>query len=91
MAKYRKKPVVIEAYQLPAYDADDDAFDDFQKWCIETGLDKQDIESSYDQCLLIHTPEGAMEAKPEDWIIMGVAGEFYPCKPDIFAKTYEPA
>jgi hypothetical protein len=38
----------------------------------------------------IHTLEGVMEAVPGDWIIRGVKGELYPCKPDIFAATYEP-
>ena len=40
---------------------------------------------------LVGTLEGVMQAKPGDWIIRGVQGEFYPCKPDIFAATYEPA
>lgn len=38
----------------------------------------------------IHTLEGTMQASPNDWIIIGVNGERYPCKPDIFEKTYEP-
>ena len=38
----------------------------------------------------IHTLEGVMRADPGDWIIKGIKGEFYPCKPDIFAATYEP-
>ena len=42
-------------------------------------------------CLDIKTLEGTMRAMPEDWIIRGIRGEFYPCKPDIFAATYEPA
>lgn len=40
--------------------------------------------------LVIHTLEGDVHASPGDWIITGVAGEKYPCKPDIFAETYEP-
>ena len=59
MAKYRKKPVVIEAYQT-------------------------------DKELDIETLEGTMRANVGDWIITGVNGEQYPCKPDIFDKTYEP-
>ncbi len=39
--------------------------------------------------MLIHTLEGDMKANPGDWIIIGVEGEQYPCKPDIFEKTYE--
>ncbi len=57
--KYRKKPVVIEAYQT-------------------------------DTEVVIQTLEGAMHAAPGDWIITGVKGEKYPCKPDIFAATYDP-
>lgn len=40
--------------------------------------------------IIIHTLEGDMKASPGDWIITGVNGEKYPCKPDIFEKTYEP-
>lgn len=57
--KYRKKPIVVEAYQT-------------QKEMI------------------IHTLEGELKANPGDYIITGVSGEKYPCKPDIFEKTYEP-
>ncbi len=56
--KFRKKPVVIEAYQT-------------------------------DKELFIETLEGTHKANVGDWIITGVNGEQYPCKPDIFAKTYE--
>lgn len=58
MAKYRKKPIVVEAYQI-------------------------------DYPMVIKTLEGDMYADPGDWIITGVNGETYPCKPDIFEKTYE--
>jgi hypothetical protein len=44
-----------------------------------------------DNGLDIHTLEGVMHAQTGDWIIRGVKGEFYPCKPDVFALTYEPA
>ena len=57
--KFRKKPVVIEAYQT-------------------------------DKEIDIETLEGTMHASVGDWIITGVNGEKYPCKPDIFKKTYEP-
>lgn len=56
--KYRKKPIIVEAYQT-------------------------DIE------VTIHTLEGDLRADKDDYIITGVNGEKYPCKPDIFAKTYE--
>ena len=88
MAKFRKKPVVIEAVQYDGYEAS-----------IATFVDR-DFESPFHnpavvykqsggECL-ISTLEGAMVAKPGDWIIRGVKGELYPCKPDIFAATYEP-
>lgn len=57
--KFRKKPIVIEAYQT-------------------------DVE------LIVPTLEGPLRAAPGDWIITGIRGEQYPCKPDVFEKTYEP-
>ena len=57
--KFRKKPVVVDAYQT-------------------------------DREMNIETLEGVMHAEPGDWIITGVNGERYPCKPDIFEKTYKP-
>ncbi len=57
--KFRKKPIVIEAYQT-------------------------------DKEMIIHTLEGDLKADVGDWIITGLRGEEYPCKPDIFEKTYEP-
>jgi len=59
MKKFRKRPVIIEAYQTTTP-------------------------------LIIHTLEGDLHASIGDWIITGVTGEQYPCKPDIFKKTYEP-
>ena len=85
MAKYRKKPVVIDAYQLPAYG--EDIPDSFHEWCNEVGF--HNFNSERDQTLSIPTLEGDHMANPSDWIIKGVAGEFYPCKPDIFKQTYE--
>ena len=85
--QFRKKPVVINAFQLPA--AGEDVPDAFHEWCERVGF--TNFESGRDETLLIRTLEGVMEAAPGDWIIKGVKGEFYPCKPDIFAATYEPA
>lgn len=75
--KYRKKPIIIEAL----------------KW---TGDNKKEVENflttSYScdsDSLYINTLEGVMECSKGDYIIKGVAGEFYPCKPDIFEQTYE--
>jgi len=80
MAKYRKKPVVIEAVQF------DGTLGSLEG--INIPEVSQDLGSSTCQ---IPTLEGVMTAQPGDWIIRGVKGEFYPCKPDIFAATYEPA
>lgn len=85
--KYRKKPVVIEAYQLPA--AGEDVPESFHDWCETVGF--HNFESGRDETLIIPTLEGDHTASPGDWIIRGVKGEFYPCKPDIFAMTYEVA
>ena len=57
--KFRKKPIVIEAYQTT-------------------------------EERIIQTLEGPLRAAPGDWIITGIRGEQYPCKPDVFEKTYEP-
>lgn len=86
MPKFRKKPVVVEAMQLPPlrHDADPEWVDELHKL-----LDGNDWESGRDGTLTITTLEGDMTAQPGDWIIRGVKGECYPCKPDIFAATYE--
>jgi len=78
--QYRKKPVVIEAIQ---YDGDN--WDDIEVW---TDFRAKHWRSS--NVMAIETLEGTMTANVGDWIIKGVAGEFYPCKPDVFAATYEP-
>lgn len=87
MSKFRKKPVVIEAYKLPLHDEPVPVT--FDKWCEEVGF--HEWESDRDAGITINTLEGVMRADPGDWIIKGVKGEFYPCKPDIFEATYEKA
>ena len=83
MAKYRKKPVVIEAEQMT---------DDFVTKHFGTvhysGLFFAQAENGPWYCE-IRTLEGTMRADMGDWIITGIKGEKYPCKPDIFAATYE--
>lgn len=78
--KYKKKPVVIEAMQLHAYNAGDAV-----QWIMENG-GKAWVE---DARLRIETLEGTMSAQIGDYVIKGVQGEFYPCKPNIFEETYE--
>lgn len=78
--KYRKKPVVIEAVKFDGSEESAQEIDMFVGQHIE----------ACDGGLLISTLEGTYRAVPGDWIIKGVKGEFYPpCKPDIFAMTYE--
>jgi hypothetical protein len=84
--KYRKKPVVIDAMQYLGKNAAVVA-----KWCGgEVTTDRVDEDDDdVTQYVRIETLEGAMLAAPGDYVIKGVKGEFYPCKPDIFAATYE--
>jgi len=77
--KFRKKPVVIEAVQWTGSNLKE-VFD-FMQW-RNAGHDEK-------TGLFIHTLEGNHYANQGDWIIKGVQGEFYPCKPDIFEATYE--
>jgi hypothetical protein len=83
MGKFRKKPVVVEAWQI----GKEKTLPDFVRdtgilWFFDEELTIVEAD--------IPTLEGTMHADPGDWIIKGVKGEFYPCKPDIFAATYEP-
>lgn len=82
--KYRKKPVVVEAVQFV------DTEESILK-LSELGLDPVliDYADADSPILKIETLEGLMIATKGDYIIKGVQGEFYPCKPDVFAKTYE--
>ena len=78
MPQFRKKPVVIEARQFSEI-VDGSVL---CSWCGGSN-DKRPVE------IQIVTLEGTMTAEIGDWIIKGVKGEFYPCKPDIFAATYD--
>lgn len=89
MAKYRKKPVIIEAF---CWTGDNDQIEDPEwildalkagtAWFNNVGTDQVELE--------IATLEGNHIARRGDYIIKGVKGELYPCKPDIFHTTYEP-
>jgi hypothetical protein len=81
MAKFRKKPVVIEAVQFTEANIKSGALDHIP---MNLGIGPEGHFGT------IGTLEGEMRASLGDWIIQGVNGEFYPCKPDIFEKTYEP-
>jgi hypothetical protein len=82
--KFRKKPVVIEAMQ---YDGSMESQREIVNWTRGRAQGFFDL----DYHLVISTLEGDMRADAGDWIIKGVKGEFYPCKPDIFEQTYEAA
>ena len=86
--KFRKKPVVIEAIQ---YTGAPESNREIIQWmhCSNTpAVMNQHQERG--RLLSINTLEGAHLVSPGDWVINGVAGEFYTCKPGIFAATYEP-
>ncbi|MEK5414483.1 hypothetical protein [Paenibacillus sp. FSL L8-0708] len=83
MSRYRKKPVVIDAFK---WTGDPDQTEDPQ-WIIERI--KMGQVSFANGLMYIKTLEGIMESQPGDYIIRGVKGEIYPCKPDIFEATYE--
>ena len=77
--KYQKKPVVIEAI---LFDGSHESASEIQSWGGTANIDYND------HGLSIMTLEGRMTANIGDYIIKGVCGEFYPCKPDIFYETY---
>ncbi|MHA7900781.1 MAG: hypothetical protein ACX94B_13030 [Henriciella sp.] len=98
MPKFRKKPVEIEAMRWPGNP-------NAGHHLVLDWMGRKSIKHMPDGCwlrrveassgavefnLVIKTLEGEMDARPGDWIIRGVRGEFYPCKPDIFEATYEP-
>jgi hypothetical protein len=78
-SRWRKKPVVIEAFR---YDGTALCRELLYSW--SRGL------VDFDGDVFVHTLEGRMVASRGDWVIRGVHGEFYPCKPEIFEATYEP-
>lgn len=95
MPMFRKKPVVIEAIKWTGDNLSEavgftglhprfnEWFADFEEYERHVQMDGRVYK--------IHTLEGTHKASPGDWIIRGVNGEHYPCKPDIFDKTYDPA
>ncbi|SHY98543.1 Uncharacterised protein [Mycobacteroides abscessus subsp. abscessus] len=95
--RFRKKPVEIEAMQWP--DGDDDSYDAqcqraaIHRWIWGNGGKTWVVIRKHaepDVHVVVETLEGNMRIGNGDWIIRGVAGEFYPCKPDIFEQTYDP-
>jgi len=97
MPKFRKKPVVIEAFQMTEARRVDNK--DWPTWLNKAWNEKREtpgsvyptIEGTGDGTISIGTLEGVHEVSFGDFIIQGVKGELYPCKPDIFEATYESA
>ena len=102
MGKYRKKPVVVEAMR---FDGSAESGADIMMWAHSYGVevveyhpfladrfrgDPKVYVAHSDPFMRIKTLEGTMVASKGDWVIRGVKGEFYPCKPEIFEATYEP-
>lgn len=81
--KYRKKPVEVEAWQIGS----DEKYPDWLMEAIEKDIALEVVDDHW----LIRTLEGDHIGKVGDYIIQGVKGELYPCKPDIFEQTYEVA
>ena len=92
--KYRKKPVVIEAFQYKGYLKDSDENGYMPKWAVKAFDEGIMYYDSFDAAtspheLFIKTLEGVHHVSVGDYVIKGVKGELYPCKPDIFEETYE--
>jgi hypothetical protein len=75
MGRYLKKQVVVEAVQ----------------WFKHGDHPAVTAEKGHDGIGYVDTPEGRLKVEPGDWIITGIAGENYPCKPDVFRRLYKPA
>lgn len=86
--KFRKKPVVVEAYQFNNMDLWWSEDGDWPEW-LQEAVNDGTVFLSLDDVTKIATLEGTHTVSFGDWIIQGVHGELYPCKPDIFEKTYE--
>ena len=93
MSRWRKKPVVIDAWQfMPAGQCEElPAWID-RRWFNDSVDAKADVTTGHrgTPYMLIPTPGGALRADLTDWIIRGVKGDVYPCKADVFAASYEP-
>ena len=96
--KYRKKPIVVEAFKLfyiPGYHLTKDHLTKLPNW-FQKAIDKFSGERGSVFChangyLVVSTSEGLLEITPGDYVIQDIEGELYPCKPDIFEASYEPA
>jgi hypothetical protein len=85
MSRFRKLPVEIEAYRF-----DNRITNQPPSWVLQAKADGVVRVEIKPLAMFIQTLEGEMRADEGDWIIQGIKGEIYPCKPDIFEATYEP-
>lgn len=92
MPRFRKKPVVIEAMQFETNNENGSPhMDALCNWANQgRSIDETHCWHNGTN-IFVKTLEGTMRADVKDWIIRGVKGELYPCKPEIFEATYEPA
>lgn len=91
MTTYRKKPVEVQAIRYDGTNAEQVI--EFMGGAKQANAEERMLPGpgrGMHPGIVIHTLEGDMRASVDDWIIRGVQGEFYPCKPDIFEATYEP-
>jgi hypothetical protein len=84
MPMFKKKPVVIEAVRYTG-----DNYAELQEF-LTGARETTTGPAQHSDRMVISTLEGDLNASPGDWIIKGVKGEFYPCKPDIFEALYDP-
>ena len=97
MSRWRKKPVVIDAYQV-RFPSFRDERDDWPVWFAEAMAASSETVGSLNPTdpedprgtVSVYTLEGAMKVSWKDWVIRGIQGELYPCKPDVFEATYAP-
>lgn len=96
MARFRKKPIEIEAVQIREATCGpcNDVFDEGPTWLqtarINNVVQVYTPSGELNAKVKVHSAEGTMRAGPTDWLIRGVQGEIYPCKDEIFQETYEP-
>lgn len=88
MGLYRKKPVTVEARQ---WDGSEQSQREIQAWMFGYSVHAEGWVDSDGYYISVPTLSGKVKARPDDFIVKGVAGEFYPCNPRIFARTYEEA
>ena len=83
--KYQKKPIIVEAVQWDG----NEYIEDLVNWCDRRNGRVLGWYGDGTKTLRIETLEGPLRVIPGDWIIKGIKGEFYPCKPDVFEATYQ--